>query len=220
MNDLIAKAHIYCVAKHAFQKRKYSGDPYYIHPLRVSDMILEVPYLAGHHIYNRAGGTYQAVTHDGLVAIALLYDIIEDTPTTYQDIEKIFGDIVAQGVTDLTSTSKIDAPNANRATRKELDRQKIQTKPAWIRLIKCCDRYDNLLDTLNYVMDWNIQKKLPESGWFYKYIQESRDLLEVLNVQELESIYGREFFEKYNLNMLMDNLKLELDHVTQEVKNV
>lgn len=215
MSDLIAKAHLYCVAKHAFQKRKYSGDPYYIHPIRVAGMLLALP---PEKEWNKDKSLYRIENIESTIVTALLHDVIEDTPTSSEEIQSIFGTYIADGVRYLTNTSKIDAPNANRATRKELDRQKIQTKSAWIRLIKYCDRYDNLLDTLNYVMDWNIQKKLPESGWFYKYIQESRDLLEVLNVQELESIYGREFFEKYNLNMLMDNLKLELDHVTQEVK--
>lgn len=206
MSELIAKAQLFCISKHAFQKRKYTGEPYWIHPFRVAGMVMEVT------------NKYSSTAHldDYLICAALLHDTIEDTGTKREEIEQLFGKEIASEVEGLTNVSKLIAPNANRATRKKMDEERLAKEGGNVRLIKYCDRYDNLYDTFNYVTNWNIKQKLPEAGffYFYKYINESRDLLGVLNIQELAEIFGNSIFDKYNLNMLIDNLQNELDLVT------
>lgn len=65
--------------KHAGQKR-YNGNPYIIHPIRVSQDV---------------SGSVEKV-------VALLHDVIEDTDTTVAEIESIFGTEVAQAVNALS----------------------------------------------------------------------------------------------------------------------
>lgn len=216
--DIVTKAHIFCVSKHAFQTRKYSGEPYSNHPIRVAGMVMEAP----HDNPSLLEDGYHIILSQGtLIAIALLHDILEDTPIGYDDFKSLFGATVANGVKNLTNTSKLDFPGMRRAERKAADREKIKATKYWIRLIKYCDRYDNLADTFEYVANWNIQKKFPptQSEFIDLYIKESRELQEVLNEPELREIYGSKFFDRYNLNMLMDNLQNELELVSQGVKS-
>lgn len=212
MSNLISKAQIYCISKHGFQKRKYTGEPYSDHPIRVAGLAMEAPYESKKHlIYTDEKNTlYKSLTQDGLIAIALLHDVIEDTPTTYEELVAVFDKTVADGVRDLTNESKLTKSTASRAERKRMDREKIKSCPPYIRFIKYLDRLDNLTDTLHYVLDWNIRHKLPEKDFFFKYIEESRELQDVLNLKELSETYGNDFFWKYNLNYLMTNLEQEV----------
>jgi len=65
--------------KHKWQKR-LNGNPYIIHPLRVS----------------------QEVSGDLEKTCALLHDVIEDTPTTYDELKEVFSEEIATIVEILT----------------------------------------------------------------------------------------------------------------------
>ncbi len=70
---------------HINQKRKYSGKPYIVHPLKVMNILLEV-------------------TQDKeILQAALLHDTIEDTPLTYKKIRFKFGKRVADLVQEVTN---------------------------------------------------------------------------------------------------------------------
>jgi (p)ppGpp synthase/HD superfamily hydrolase len=75
---------------HGSQLRK-SGEPYYSHPLEVGCLFSRYAGIENHKYY----------TTD-LVITAILHDCLEDTKLTKDMIEAIFGDIVANGVQDLT----------------------------------------------------------------------------------------------------------------------
>ena len=71
---------------HEGQKRK-SGEPYIIHPLAVAQIVAE-----------------QKLDSESIMA-ALLHDVIEDTPATHEDVEKLFSPTIAnlvEGVSKLT----------------------------------------------------------------------------------------------------------------------
>jgi GTP pyrophosphokinase len=88
--DKIRRAYEYSAAKHEGQKR-LSGEPYIIHPLEVSIILAQ------------QGMDTTAIT------AALLHDVVEDTPTTLDDIRKLFGADVAvlvDGVTKISSLRK------------------------------------------------------------------------------------------------------------------
>ena len=83
---LIDRAVDYANVKHKLQKRK-DGSPYIIHPLAVAQIVAEM-----------------GLDCDAILG-ALLHDCIEDTDASHEDIEKIFGQTVAElveGVTKLT----------------------------------------------------------------------------------------------------------------------
>ncbi len=87
---LIKKAYKYAEAKHKGQKRK-SGEPYIIHPLNVAYILVNE-----FHLYDA-----------NAVCAAFLHDVLEDTPTTYQDIEENFYRDIANLVLGVTDSSNI-----------------------------------------------------------------------------------------------------------------
>ena len=86
---LIDKAVDYANKKHAAQKRK-DGSPYIIHPLAVAQIVTEM-----------------GLDIDAILG-ALLHDTIEDTDTSHEDIEKLFGPTVAELVEGVTKLTRAD----------------------------------------------------------------------------------------------------------------
>lgn len=113
----------FATAAHGHQKRKYTGEPYIVHPIAVAETIRRVP-------------------HTGeMIAAALLHDVVEDTSVTLNDINEQFGEKVTQLVAWLTDVS---TPfHGNRDTRKTLDRLHISLAPPEAQTIKLADLIDN-----------------------------------------------------------------------------
>src|SRR5271156_6498541 len=70
--DLLDRAYVYAMKAHGAQKRA-SGDPYLSHPLAVA-AILPAPKPA-----------------DSPIVAAVLHDTIEDTDSTREEIDRVFG---------------------------------------------------------------------------------------------------------------------------------
>jgi (p)ppGpp synthase/HD superfamily hydrolase len=79
------------------------------------------------------------VDSDLAVQCALLHDVLEDTPTTYQEIETQFGKAVAAGVLSLSKDAAL--PKEQRL-EDSLARIRLQPKEVWI--VKLADRITNL----------------------------------------------------------------------------
>lgn len=125
MTNIVEKARVFATAAHAAvgQTRKYTGEPYVVHPIEVSELVASV------------GGT------EAMVAAALLHDVLEDTEVTVDVLEEQFGSEVADLVLWLTDISKPE--DGNRSTRKELDRQHSAAAPAAAQTIKVADLISN-----------------------------------------------------------------------------
>jgi len=87
--DLLNRAYVYSMQAHGEQKRK-SGDPYFTHPLAVAGILTELK------------------ADPATVITALLHDTVEDTDTTLEDIDRIFGAEIAKLVDGVTKLSKIE----------------------------------------------------------------------------------------------------------------
>lgn len=92
----------FCAAAHGSQKRKYTGAPYYIHPWAVAEELKLVP----------------GISEDAIIA-GYLHDVLEDTTTTEELIENIFGAKALALVKEVTDVSK--PSDGNREHRKRLD---------------------------------------------------------------------------------------------------
>ncbi|MCA9029231.1 MAG: bifunctional (p)ppGpp synthetase/guanosine-3',5'-bis(diphosphate) 3'-pyrophosphohydrolase [Planctomycetaceae bacterium] len=126
MSELVRKAAEFARVAHeeADQKRKYSAEPYIVHPEAVAK-------------------TVASVTDDEImIAAAWLHDVVEDTPITLEQIAAEFGDDVARLVDDLTNASK--KSDGNRARRKEIDRQHTAQADPRAKTVKLADLIDNL----------------------------------------------------------------------------
>jgi hypothetical protein len=128
MNNLIGRARQFACDAHrkVGQLRKYTGQPYEEHLRAVAEMV-------------------GAVTDDAeMVAAAWLHDVVEDTPTTIEDIERAFGPHVRELVDALTDVSR--PHDGNRAARKSLDRKHLALAPARAQSVKLADLIDNCQD--------------------------------------------------------------------------
>lgn len=113
----------FAAAAHGAQKRKYSDEPYVMHPLRVAQIVRSVDH-----------------TEDMIVA-ALLHDTVEDTDVTLLDIKNAFGPSIASMVAWLTDVST--PYHGNREIRKKLDRLHLSLAPGEVQTIKIADMLDN-----------------------------------------------------------------------------
>jgi hypothetical protein len=132
MDDLVARAEQYAIGAHGRidQRRKYTNQSYDAHLKAVVDILGEV------------------TDNSEVLAAAWLHDTLEDTPATYDDIEKAFGTEVADLVTELTEVSR--ASDGNRAVRKAIDRAHLARASANAKTIKLADLIDNCRDIVRH----------------------------------------------------------------------
>jgi (p)ppGpp synthase/HD superfamily hydrolase len=123
--DLVNQALIFATAAHAAvgQRRKYTNEPYIIHPMEVRQIVATVS------------------QDPAMLAAALLHDVVEDTAVELTLIRNLFGQEVADLVSWLTDISR--PTDGNRAARKALDRAHIAQAPAAAQTIKCADLISN-----------------------------------------------------------------------------
>lgn len=151
---MIAEALIYAKAAHCAvgQKRKYTGEDYYHHPIDVANMLLSCS---------------ETTVTDEMVSAALLHDVVEDTSVTLEQICDMFGMEVMMLVEQLTAVSKPE--DGNRAIRKEIDRQHTALASPEAKTIKLADLISNLSSIV--ALDPDFAKV---------YMREKKLLLEVL----------------------------------------
>jgi (p)ppGpp synthase/HD superfamily hydrolase len=150
--DLVHKAQVFAIAAHSAvqQKRKYTGEPYYVHPAEVARIVAEVE-----------GATFD------MIAAAWLHDVVEDTGVTYTDIHMNFGPEVAVLVGWLTDVSKPE--DGNRAVRKAIDRAHTAEAPAEAQTIKLADLISNSKSIMQH-----------DPAFAKTYLEEKRLLLDVM----------------------------------------
>lgn len=105
--------------------------------------------------------------HDGNLAIqcAILHDTIEDTNTTFEEINTEFGEAVANGVLALTKDNSLEK---HLQIADSLQRIKEQPREIW--MVKLADRISNLQAPPHY---WNQDKII-------RYQQEAIKIYEAL----------------------------------------
>lgn len=130
--ELIDKAYALAAQAHKAQLR-YSGQPYIIHPLAVADILMDF------------GMDAQSIE------AALLHDTVEDTDVTLEDLQREFGDEVANLVNGVTKLGKIPL-----STKEEQQAENIRkmllamSEDIRVIIIKLADRLHNMR-TLDYM---------------------------------------------------------------------
>ncbi len=124
-HSLIVKAYEFAARAHEGRKR-YSGDPYIIHPTAAA-IILAKMQLAF-----------------PVIVAGLLHDVLEDTPTSFDDIKKEFGEDVATMVSRVTKLGTVKYRGVERYV--ENLRRMFIAMAADVRVIfiKFADRIHNL----------------------------------------------------------------------------
>ena len=129
--DLIDRAYIFSAKVHEGQNR-LSGEPYLSHPLEVAYILADM--------------NLDVVS----VAAGLLHDVIEDTHTSEEDIEQVFGKDVLHIVNGVTKMSKVSYNSAQARQAESIKRMLLaMADDIRVILIKLADRLHNMR-TLQY----------------------------------------------------------------------
>ena len=114
----------FAAAAHGDQPRKYTGEPYIVHPIAVCQTFCQF----SDNVFGQQA--------------AVLHDVVEDTDVTAQDIEAKFGTIVAALVLEVTNVSRPE--DGNRAERKRIDRKHLSLASYLGQTIKLADIENNI----------------------------------------------------------------------------
>lgn len=125
-----------CIGSHegSGQKRKYTDEHYWHHPIEVSQIVASVPH-----------------TEEMLIA-ALGHDQLEDTNMTAETVERFFGPIVLELILGLTDISKPE--DGNRTVRKEIDLNHTAMQSPECKTIKLADLISNSKSILEHDKDF------------------------------------------------------------------
>ena len=130
--ELLDRAYVYAMKAHGVQKRA-SGDPYFSHPLEVAAILTDLK------------------LDDATIVAAVLHDTIEDTDSTREEIDKLFGKDIGRLVEGLTKLKRLDLVS-KRAVQAENFRKLLLAVADDVRvlLVKLADRLHNMR-TLQFV---------------------------------------------------------------------
>lgn len=132
MQTVEERARRYASKAHAEagQRRKFTDEPYIVHPAAVVELVRSVSH------------------NEDMLAAAWLHDTVEDTASTLDDIRRHFGDNIASLVDMLTNSG--DAADQSRVARKVAHFQHSQRANPQAQTIKLADIIDNTRSIIQY----------------------------------------------------------------------
>ena len=221
--ERVSKAINFIEEKHSNQVRA-SGEPYITHPIEVALTLAQM----GLDI--------------NTVVAGLLHDVLEDTQTTYQELEEKFGKQVASIVQGVTKLGKLEFRDIQEQKAENYRKLILATaKDLRVILVKLADRLHNM-KTLGYLRKdkqlriaketldiyvpianrlgvWNIKTELEDLCFMYLYPSEYEKVKNFVGKsrKELEDYLKRSFIPK-----LKEALKLSgIDaHITYRPKHL
>ena len=169
LSHQLLKAVAFAADKHRFQTRKDSErTPYINHPINVALTLCEV----GHE------------SDTDLLVAAILHDTVEDTETSPEEIEKIFGKVVRDIVMEVT-----DDKNLAKEERKRLQIVKAHLKSRPARKLKLADKICNVHDIIHHAPSgWTNQRRLDYLLWCEQVLEGLRGVNYLLEKRLLDSI--------------------------------
>ncbi len=155
--------------KHRHQRRKdIAQTPYINHPIAVAHLLL-----------NEAN-----VKDEAVLIAALLHDTVEDTETTFAEIERTFGDTVCSLVNEVT-----DDKTLPKAARKQAQIDHAKTLSDRARLIKLADKTANLRDIVSATpAGWSAERIDDYIEWGKAVIDQIRG-----THNQLETLFDRAY---------------------------
>ncbi len=206
--ETILKAIEFIYEKHKHQKRK-SGEPYVNHPIEVAKILVDM---------NMDPET---------VVAGLLHDTLEDTDTTYEEIESMFGKQVADIVNGVSKISKIKPKNIADPEVENYRKMLIaMSKDIRVIIVKLADRLHNMR-TLHFLPKEKIIRIAKETMSIYAPIAHRLGMWDIkTELEDLCFMYlfpaeyekvrkfvarSRESLETYIKKYIIPPIKKELD---------
>lgn len=142
----------FAAEKHAPQRRKNAAaTPYINHPIEVAEHMA------------RVGG----ISDEDLLVAALLHDTIEDTNTSFAELESAFGSRVAGIVMECTDDKSLE-----KLERKRLQILNAPKKSPDAKCVKIADKTCNLASILvDPPKDWSIRRQREYFEWAEQVIR-------------------------------------------------
>jgi GTP diphosphokinase / guanosine-3',5'-bis(diphosphate) 3'-diphosphatase len=143
---VLLKALKFSAEKHRHQRRKDREEsPYINHPIEVAELLLRVG----------------QVEDADIVTAAILHDTIEDTDTTPEEIEQLFGGRVLSFVKEVT-----DDKTLPKEVRKARQVETAPHKSIGAKQIKIADKISNLRDIVHSPpAKWSDERRLDYVNW-------------------------------------------------------
>lgn len=170
--SLILKALDFAANKHRDQRRKdESSTPYINHPIEVTELLI-----------NEGN-----IVDINVLAAAVLHDTVEDTETTAEELQSVFGGEIAAIVAEVTDDKALP-----KAERKRLQIEHAGNSSDRAKLVKLADKICNLRDmTSKPPADWPLERIREYFDWAYQVI----DRLRGTN-PALEALFDAEYAKK------------------------
>ncbi|MGF1497460.1 MAG: HD domain-containing protein [Elainellaceae cyanobacterium] len=152
---LILKATQFAARKHRDQRRKGAdAAPYINHPIELANLL-----------WHQAG-----VRDEVVIVAALLHDTVEDTDTTFEELEQEFGSAVRQVVAEVTDDKSL--PKDVRKQRQVDHAPELSDRA---RLVKLADKISNLRDVMaSPPTDWSLERQRHYFDWGKQVIDQIR----------------------------------------------
>lgn len=161
-------------AKHEGQFRADGVTPYINHPIMVARLVKEFK---------------QSSKIEHLVAASLLHDTLEDTYTSYRELEDEFGVIVASLVLELTTASYM----VQIMGKAQYLEKKMATMSDYALIIKFADRLANIMDSEALSLEKRIKLRT-DTTEIINYLEQNRSLT---NTQKRLIVAIREAMDKH-----------------------
>ena len=146
-----AKAVAFAADKHRNQRRKDAeASPYINHPIALANVLANE-------------GGVEDVT---VLCAAVLHDTIEDTDTTSEELQAIFGPKVASVVMEVTDDKSLE-----KSLRKQRQVEHAPHISKEAKLVKLADKISNLRDIIaSPPADWSAERKQTYFEWAAKVV--------------------------------------------------
>jgi guanosine-3',5'-bis(diphosphate) 3'-pyrophosphohydrolase len=162
----------FAARKHSGQRRKDpEATPYINHPIIVTELL------------TRIAGVEDLAT----LQAALLHDTVEDTKTTAQELDSLFGQEVRSLVMEVTDNKSL--PNAERKRLQIVHAPHLSPRA---KLIKLADKTANITDiTATAPAPWSVQRKREYLDWAEQVVNQLRG-----TNAALETLFDKTLAEK------------------------
>src|SRR5918992_2064467 len=165
--ELLRRAYVFSALEHKGQVR-HSGEPYLVHPLEVADFLADMK--------------LDVVA----VAAGLLHDVVEDTLTTPERIQELFGSEIAHVVEGVTKIGAIPFSSSEERQAENFRKMLLaMVDDIRVILVKLADRLHNMR-TLSHMSEERQQRTAQETLDIYAPIANRLGMSKIKN--ELEEL--------------------------------
>jgi len=161
--ETVLKAAAFAAEKHRNQRRKdEEASPYINHPIQVAHILVQAD-----------------VEDPEVLAAALLHDSIEDTNTSFEELEIVFGYEIANIVAECTDDKKLSKLERKQA---QIDHAAKISRKA--RLVKLADKIANVNDMNDAPpAGWSLERKREYFDWAREVVDRMRGTNAVLEAR-------------------------------------